>query len=732
MRTKRIFLIFLVLCLSICMFAIPAAAATKASGTWGTNLTWTLTADGVLTISGKGPMDTGPWSDELETFEFPWTRLKDSVTRLVVKNGVTTIAQKSFSEFANLTTVSLPDTLEQIGTASFARTGLVSVEVPDSVMWLGMSAFYECPNLTYAKLPANLQLAAEGVFGGCENLTTIVMPQMKDLEYLSYGCFSSCHALTDLDWYTADRIYPNLFSFSSGLVDVTIPSNVQALDSWAMAYCQNLKSIVIPASVKQMLSGVLSGCDSLTEIHFLGDAPSNVYDGDVYESLDGVTATAYYPADNKTWTAAVRASYGGNITWVETHIHQYDAAVTKPTCTNDGYTTYTCACGDSYIDNRTSPVAHTYVNGLCKYCNDPQISHETTVVQASSITSSGKNQISWNAVAGAVKYELWRTASKSGTFTRLTTTSNTSYTHTGGKAGSTYYYYIIAVDANGNKSEQSNVVNRTCDLAQPVISLSNDASSGKIKVSWEDVEGAVEYQVYRATSKTGKYTLVKTTTGNSYTNTSATAGKAYYYKVKAIAEKSAANSAYSEVQSRTCDLAQPEITLSNVASSGKIKVSWEKIDGAVSYKVYRATSKAGSYKLLKTTTDTSCTNTSVDAGKTYYYKVIAVHDNEKASSAYSKIKYRTADLPQPEVSIALSSGKPKVSWKAVEGATEYKVYRATSKTGTYSLVKTTTNLSFKNTSAVKNKTYYYKVIAVCSNTAGNSAYSKAVSIKATK
>ena len=61
------------------------------------------------------------------------------------------------------------------------------------------------------------------------------------------------------------------------------------------------------------------------------------------------------------------------------------------------------------------------------------------------------------------------------------------------------------------------------------------------------------------------------------------------------------------------------------------------MDGAVSYKVYRATSENGTYKLMKTTTGTSYTNTSVTAGKTYYYKVVAVANNTAANSAASEI-----------------------------------------------------------------------------------------------
>lgn len=88
-------------------------------------------------------------------------------------------------------------------------------------------------------------------------------------------------------------------------------------------------------------------------------------------------------------------------------------------------------------------------------------------------------------------------------------------------------------------------------LTAPVVTLSNVASSGKIKIKWETVDNAVSYKVYRSLDGE-KWTRLITTKGTSITNTSAVAGKKYYYKVKAIASKSAANSSFSKIKYRTC------------------------------------------------------------------------------------------------------------------------------------------------------------------------------------
>ena len=352
------------------------------------------------------------------------------------------------------------------------------------------------------------------------------------------------------------------------------------------------------------------------------------------------------------------------------------------------------------------------------------------VATVSNDAATGKVKLTWVAVEGAVNYEIYRAIGKSGTYSRRITVTETAYTDVEAEAGKTYYYKVRAFAADGTYAE-SKAVSRTCDLPRPVTKVSNVASSGAPKVTWEAVAGAKEYQVYRATSKSGTYSLMKTTTKTSYTNTSAEAGTTYYYKVKAIAEISSANSAYSSVKSRTCDLPRPVVTVSNVESSGAPKVTWETVEGAKEYQVYRATSKDGTYTLMKTITKTSYTNTSAKLDKTYYYKIKAIAEKSSANSAYSSVQSCTRDLAQPKVSITLtSSGYPKVTWEAVEGAIEYQAYRATSRNGTYKLMKTTTKTSYTNTSATSGQTYYYKVRAIYSNSEANSAYSEILSIRA--
>jgi len=364
--------------------------------------------------------------------------------------------------------------------------------------------------------------------------------------------------------------------------------------------------------------------------------------------------------------------------------------------------------------------------------NDAYVVKEAVAVPtvtASNVISTGKPMLTWDKVEGAVKYEVYRATSKDGTYSWMYTTTDTSYVNTLAVAGNMYYYKVRAIGSSGTTSAFSTVVSRTCDCAQPTITVSNRASDGKPMVTWEAVPGAVKYEVYRATSKDGTYSWMYTTTDTSYVNTLAVAGNMYYYKVRAIGS-SGTTSAFSTVVSRTCDCAQPTITVSNRASDGKPMLTWEAVPGAVKYEIYRATSKDGSYSLMYTTTATSYVNTLAVAGNAYYYKVRAIGSNSGATSAFSTVVSRTCDCAQPVVTVSYtSSGNPKLTWEAVPGAVKYEIYRATSKDGTYSRMYTTTNTSYVNTSVTAGKTYYYKVIAYGSTSNATSAASSIVSAK---
>ena len=348
--------------------------------------------------------------------------------------------------------------------------------------------------------------------------------------------------------------------------------------------------------------------------------------------------------------------------------------------------------------------------------------------------AQGRPTLTWKAVTGAAKYEVYRARSLNGDYIKYSTVTGTSYTNTSYiESGNTYYYKVRALKSDGTAGAWSSVVSVTYKqtLPAPTVTGGNDAQ-GRPTLTWNAVSGAAKYEVYRARSKDGTYTKYSTTTGTAYTNSSyLTSGATYYYKVRALDANGNAGP-YSAVVSVTCrlKLTAPTVT-GGTDSQGRPTLKWNAVTGAAKYEVYRARSKDGDYIKYSTVTGTSYTNTSyIESGNTYYYKVRALGSDGTAGpdSTPVSVTYK-APFGAPLVTGSKDSqGRPALKWDKVTDAAKYEVYRARSKDGTYSLMSTQSATGYTNTSYLANgTTYYYKVRALKENGTA-SAYSSVVTI----
>lgn len=189
---------------------------------------------------------------------------------------------------------------------------------------------------------------------------------------------------------------------------------------------------------------------------------------------------------------------------------------------------------------------------------------------------------------------------------------------------------------------------------------------------------------------------------------------------------------YSNAVSVRAETSAPIVNITTCA--GKPRIYWNSQGSMTKYWIYRSTDGVN-FSYYDTTTKTSYTNASTDIGTTCYYKVKAVtaQKDKTVISDYSDIVSIQCRLAAPTVSITSStSGKPKLSWKAIDGADKYYVYRSTDGEN-FAYWDSTVNLTYINSGAVKDTKYYYKVKAVSTANSGiNSAQSSEVSITAKK
>ena len=246
--------------------------------------------------------------------------------------------------------------------------------------------------------------------------------------------------------------------------------------------------------------------------------------------------------------------------------------------------------------------------------------------------------------------------------------------------------------------------------AAPETTLTTKASTGKPVLTWEAVDGAEEYEIYRKVGKSGTYEPFYTAHGTSFTNGSAKAGTTYYYKVRAVVD--GVKGSFSAVRSITCDLPQPVVSVST-NSAGKPVLTWDKIDGARSYQVYRSVD-GGPFEAFYAVKGTRLTNGSAEVGHEYRYQVQALADSHYADSALSQavaVRCRPA-APALRLSTKASTGKPVLTWNAVEGADGYEVWRKVGKNGQFEKFHTTNGPRLTNGTAKAGTTYYYKVRAI--------------------
>lgn len=153
-------------------------------------------------------------------------------------------------------------------------------------------------------------------------------------------------------------------------------------------------------------------------------------------------------------------------------------------------------------------------------------------------------------VSKATGYQIYRAASANGTYKYIGNTTNGTYKDSGLTSTAGYYYKAKAykkISGENYYSKTSSAIGVTRTLSKPAAITASSKTAKTVAVTWSGINGAQKYNVYRATSQSGSYKYVATTTGTSYTDKSLTAGKTYYYKVRGI--KSSKNVKYYSVYS---------------------------------------------------------------------------------------------------------------------------------------------------------------------------------------
>lgn len=350
---------------------------------------------------------------------------------------------------------------------------------------------------------------------------------------------------------------------------------------------------------------------------------------------------------------------------------------------------------------------------------DPVNSFSYSNVTTTSIT------LNWEENPKATGYVIYRmdntTNSKYVKYAVIKGSNITSYTNSNLTPARCYYYQIKAYTQIGQHfyySTAKTVKLGTCPNGVENLRLTEATKVNQISISWDKVNGASGYIVYRMDYTTNsKYKATSTIIGNkttTFVDNNVESGRPYYYRVRAYKDVYGAKfyGAYPTLKTATLPETPQNLKVKS-QSTNNINIIWDKVPRATGYIVYRMDSTTNSkYKRYATVSTNSFNDTGLIAGRCYYYRVMSYRyvDGKNYYGGYPTLKTGTKTVV-PSFTLSSTDTTITATWNKVSGAEGYSFYLANSKDAHYYLQGSSTTNSYTCKGLVKGRTYYVRVCA---------------------
>ncbi len=339
--------------------------------------------------------------------------------------------------------------------------------------------------------------------------------------------------------------------------------------------------------------------------------------------------------------------------------------------------------------------------------------------------TAGNIGLTWTTpTGGATTYNVYRGLAAGAEYPIPIKTGLTSgaYTDTHVVFGTTYYYVVKAVNDIGGESLASNEVSASATGQAAPTSVAASQGALAAIITWVAAAGASTYNLYRGTSSGGEAVAPVATllTGTTYTDSGLTLNTTYYYKMTALS--SIGQSAMSNEASVSIILQPPPTTLAAVGDAttqGKINLTWVAGPGATTYNLYRGLTPDGedTTPIATGITGTSTSDTTCDAGTTYYYKMKAI--GPAGTSVYSN-ETSGLTLAAVPINLAAAGGTGShvyVQWTPSTGAATYTLQYSADGTTSWTDLSAAQAAAFYDDATVH---AHYRVKSI--NATGSSAY----------
>jgi len=341
-----------------------------------------------------------------------------------------------------------------------------------------------------------------------------------------------------------------------------------------------------------------------------------------------------------------------------------------------------------------------------------------------------RNAVSWNTVAGATSYYVYRSQVPGGSYSLQTITAGTPFIDTAVSVATPYWYQVSAfTDKEGAKSAEASIATgpEACPLAPPAqpqgMAIGQVTCPLRVLVGWSPVSDASFYRVYRSETLGGPYTVVASPASASYVDAEVVPDQLYDYKV--TADNGIEGLGSTDISIKT--LADPcpplppgepeNVTGTQATCPDQVSLSWDAVSGAGAYKLERDDGRGGAMALIGTTTQTTYTEGGLGLALPYRYQIAAYNGQY---GPYSDVVTVTTSAtsctpppPDPPGFISVEAGtcpaQVVLDWDDVPGASKYHVWQGNIKNGPYADVAQPTNSGYAVQGAPASTTLYWRI-----------------------
>ena len=279
------------MCMAVAAMACMSVNAQATSGSCGDNATWSYEST-TLTISGTGEIA------DYEYGETPWKDYAETMTSLVIEEGITSIGENAFAGCEKLNSITYPATgFTSIGDYAFSGCKVRNVNLPRTLTHLGTGAFSSCQTRGVS-IPASLKKIGDYAFEACANLDGVSI--YEGVEEIGESAFDGCAFSVITIPNTVTTIGGGAFMSNTTLESVYIGSGVKTIGAAAFQGCTGLKKVGIGGGAKPALGEAVFTEDDGTTL--LGIEAFYVQYGVDYDGWGGYDSEKFKTEFLGTWT----------------------------------------------------------------------------------------------------------------------------------------------------------------------------------------------------------------------------------------------------------------------------------------------------------------------------------------------------------------------------------------------------------------------------------------------